>query len=340
MKRVNLAVAAAILAATTSVAGASNGTETPEALLADAVKAPSHVTYSGTVEMLKVGEHGAESSVFDVEHRAPDRTRKTYSSPPEIGGDSVVLLGDRSYEIDVKRSRVVASENDATNDLASFSANYALLRRNYRVVAKPDEVFAGRPAHVLALVSDYSHRSIVLVRIDRDTKLVLDKQLFGTDGALIGEMRFIRVTFPASVPDADFAIPTGLTQVAGPRRAVPSEAIDALVAQAGFATHNPKFLPLGFAPVEGSIVTIQGVRTLHLLYSDGIRTVSLFENAKAPAADLSRYHAQSTSVAGHDGQYAQTGPTTILVWPGGDLHYALVGDMKLVELQKIAASIQ
>ncbi len=65
---------------------------------------------------------------------------------------------------------------------------------------------------------------------------------------------------------------SGLTQVAGPKRGVPSEAIDSLVAQAGFAAHNPKFLPLGFSPVEGSVETIQGVRTLHLLYSDGVRT--------------------------------------------------------------------
>lgn len=339
MKRINVAIAAAVLAATTSIAGASTASEAPDALLADAFEAPAHVSYSGTVELVKVGAHGAESSVFDIEHRAPDRTRKTYSAPANVGGDSVVIVGNRSYDIDVKRSRVVASENDALTDPASFSANYLLLRRNYTAIAKGDDTFAGRPTNVIALVSDYSHRSIVVVRIDRSTKLVLDKQQFSSDGTLVDEMRFIRVKYAGSMPDSDFAIPSDLPQVAGAKRGVPSEAIDSLIAQAGFSAHNPKLLPLGFSPVEGSVETIQGVRTLHLLYSDGVRTVSLFENAKAPAADLSRYHAQAVTVAGRDGQYAEAGPTTILAWTNADLTYTLVGELPLDELQKIAASI-
>lgn len=339
MKRINVAVAAVVLAATTSIAGASPASEAPDALLADAFAAPEHVSYSGTVEITKVGAHGAESSVFDIEHRAPDRTRKTYSAPSNVGGDSVVTVGNRSYDIDVKRSRVVASENDALTDPVSFSANYLLLRRNYTAVAKDDDTFAGRPTNVVALVSDYSHRAMVVIRIDRSTKIVLDKQQFSSDGTLVGEMRFIRVKYAGTMPDSDFAVPTNLPQVAGAKRGVPSESIDALVAQAGFAAHNPKFLPLGFAPVEGSVETIQGVRTLHLLYSDGVRTVSLFENSNAPSADLSRYHAQATRIAGRDGQYAEAGPTTILAWTNGNLTCTLVGEMQLDELQKIAASI-
>ena len=338
MKRINVTIAAVVLAATTCIAGATPS-EAPDALVADAMDAPSHVSYAGTVELVKIGAHGAESSVFDIEHRAPDRTRKTFSAPASVGGDSVVVVGNRAYDIDVKRSRIVTSENDALTDPASLSANYLLLRRNYKAVAKDDEVFAGRPSSVLAFVSDYNHRSMLVVRIDRVTKLVLDKQQFAADGTLVGEMRFLRVTYAGSMPDADFSIPTGLTQVAGPKRGVPSVAIDALVAQAGFAAHNPKFLPLGFSPVEGSLETIQGVRTLHVLYSDGVRTVSLFENTKAPSTDLSRYHAQATLVAGRDGQYAEAGPTTILTWTNGDLNCALVGEMQLDELQKIAASI-
>jgi negative regulator of sigma E activity len=339
MKRLNVAVAAALLAATTSIAGATTASEAPDALVADAMEAPAHVSYSGTVELVKIGARGAESSVFEIEHRAPDRTRKTFSAPSNVGGDSVVIVGNRSYDIDLARSRVVAAENDALTDPASLSANYLLLRRNYKAVAKDDEVFAGRPANVLALVSDYNHRSIVVIRIDRSTKLVLDKQTFSPDGTLVEEMRFVRVKFSGPMPDADFTIPQGLTQVAGPQRGVPSEAIDALVAKAGFAAHNPKFLPLGFSAVEGRVETIQGVRTLHLMYSDGIRTVSLFENAKASTPDLSRYHAQATRVGGGDGQYGQAGPTTILAWRTGDVNCALVGEMPLDELQKIAASI-
>jgi negative regulator of sigma E activity len=339
MKRINAAVAVAMLAATTTVAGASSTAEPLDALLADAIQAPAHVSYSGTVEAVKIGAHGAEASVFDIEHRAPDHTRKLFSAPAAVAGDSEVDVGNRSYAVDVKRARVVASENDAASDPAALAANYRLMRRNYHAVAQPDDEYAGRATKVIALVSNYTHRAIVVMRIDRETKLLLDRQLFGPDGTLIGEMRFVRVKYAGSMPDADFAIPTQLAQVDGERRGVPSEAIDGLMASAGFGDHLARALPLGFASVEGNVVTIEGVRTLHLLYSDGVRSVSLFENAKAPAVDLSRYTAQTTSVAGQSAQYAEDGPTTLLVWSNGDLRCALVGELSLAELQKIAASI-
>jgi negative regulator of sigma E activity len=341
MQRRNAVLAAAILAATTTVAGASvaGSGESPDALVADAIAAPAHVSYAGTVEVVKIGAHGAESSIFRIEHRAPDRTRKTFSAPASVDGDGVLLLGKRSYEIDVKRARVVAGENDALGDPTALAANYRLLRRNYHAVAKPDETFAGRSTRVVALVSDYAGGTMLVVRIDRRTKLVLDKQEFAANGTMVAEMRFLRVSYGGSMPDADFAVPTQYPQVDGAKRGVPSEAIGSLVAKAGFAARHPASLPLGFAAVEGSLETIQGARTLHLLYSDGVRTISLFESSAGPSVDLSRYDAQPTTVASAAARYAEAGPTTILLWPVAGITYALVGEMPLADLQQIAASI-
>ena len=81
------------------------------------------------------------------------------------------------------------------------------------------------------------------------------------------------------------------------------------------------------------------MRTLHLLYSDGIRTVSLFENTGTSELDLQRLHPQAANVSGRDAQYAERGQTTLLTWTDGNLHCALVGDMPLDELEKIADSL-
>jgi len=86
MKRINV-VRRRILAATTTVAGAKQWLEAPDALVADAVKGVARFLLR-QVEVLKIGAHGAESSVFDIEHRAPDHTRKTFSAPAAVGGDS------------------------------------------------------------------------------------------------------------------------------------------------------------------------------------------------------------------------------------------------------------
>ena len=106
---------------------------------------------------------------------------------------------------------------------------------------------------------------------------------------------------------------------------------------AGFAAREPRSLPDGFAPVEGNLVEIRGVRTLHLLYGDGIRTVSLFENAKASTLDATRLKPQSLRVGRRSAEYAEDGATALLAWSDGTLYYTLVGEVGVVDLARIAA---
>lgn len=179
----------------------------------------------------------------------------------------------------------------------------------------------------------------MLVRVDEQTKLVLDKQQFAPDGAMVSQMRFEEVSYSSNIPSADFDIPKSFTVVQGPRFGDPSQNVPEVVRGIGFAAKAPKFLPDGFSPVEGKAIEIKGVRTLHLLYSDGIRTVSLFENTGTSELDLQRLHPQAANVSGRDAQYAERGPTTLLTWTDGNLRCALVGEMPLDELEKIAASL-
>jgi negative regulator of sigma E activity len=177
------------------------------------------------------------------------------------------------------------------------------------------------------------------LRIDEQSKIVLDKQEFAADGSLVSETRFESVAYATNISQADFALPKEYAIVQGPTFGQPSEDAGRIVRTAGFDAREPKSLPDGFAPVEGNLVDMKGVRTVHLLYSDGIRTVSLFENAGSSAVDMTRLHPRSMSIAGHDAEYAQDGSTALLAWTDGDLHCALVGELGLPELQRIAASI-
>ncbi len=52
-----------------------------EALLFEASSAPSTVSYTGTVVVVRIGSRSAEASVYRIEHRAPDQTRRVYSAP-------------------------------------------------------------------------------------------------------------------------------------------------------------------------------------------------------------------------------------------------------------------
>jgi negative regulator of sigma E activity len=92
-------------------------------------------------------------------------------------------------------------------------------------------------------------------------------------------------------------------------------------------------------PVAGDVTDIKGIRTLHLLYSDGLRTISLFQNARGAAVDLSKYAVHKTKVRSADAQYVEDGPTTLLTWSSGSHHFELVGELSRTELVRIASSV-
>ncbi|MBV9233540.1 MAG: DUF4367 domain-containing protein [Candidatus Eremiobacteraeota bacterium] len=319
-------------------AAAAAGSDSPAALIAQVIAAPSSVSYTGTVTAVRIGNQRSEASVYRIEHRAPDLTRRSYTAPAELMGDSMISRGEVVYAVDPRRHRVVQTHNGALDDRVAYDNSYALLLQNYRLIAKPDETYDGRPVAEILLVNKYTARTTMLLRIDRQTKIVLDKQQFATDGSFVSEMRFEQVQY-ATPPDGDFALPKGYDVVPGPTYAARTTDPQAPARSAGFPAVEPKALADGFAPVEASIVDMRGVRTLHVLYCDGIRTVSLFENASSTTLDTAGLASQSTTVGNRSAQYAEDGATALLAWSDATLHYALVGELTQSELRRIAASI-
>ncbi|HVR46732.1 MAG TPA: DUF4367 domain-containing protein [Candidatus Binatia bacterium] len=339
IRRGSAIAALAMLTGSVSLAAAGPVPAAPETMLFAAIAAPSSVSYTGVVEVVRFGSHAAEASVYSIEHRAPDLTLRVYSAPSALSGDSVISKGDLSFSVDARRHRIVETRNAALDDRIAINDNYALLRANYQIVRKDDETFDGRSVVAIVLINKYNRRTAMLVRVDRETKLVLDKQEFALNGSLVGEVRFQSVRYTAAVATADFALPKQYQLVQGPTFGEPPQSPDSAVRSAGFAAREPRTLPEGFAPIEGTLVELKGVRTVHLLYSDGIRTISLFENASASTLDMTGLQTERTQVGGRTAQYAEDGAMALLAWSDTTLHYALVGELGLSELQKIAASI-
>ena len=336
----SVAAAFALVAAGVSLCAAGSGPSEPNALLFAAIAAPSTVSYTGLVEVVRFGSRAAEASVYRIEHRAPDLTCRVYSAPSALSGDSVISKGDLSFSIDARRHRIVETRNTALDERIAINDNYALLRANYQIVRKDAESFDGRSVVAVALINKYNHRPAMLVRIDRATKIVLDKQEFSRTGSLVGEVRFQSVRYTAAIPTADFALPKQDQLVQGPTFGEPPQNPGSVVRSAGFPARAPSALPEGFAALEGTLVELKGVRTVHLLYSDGIRTVSLFENASASTLDMTGLQIERTQVGGRTAQYAEDGAMALLAWSDATLHYALVGELGMSELRAMAESLQ
>lgn len=330
--------ALALVAGTLTLADAKTTRYSVDPLLVGAIAAPATVSYSGVVEVVHMGSRSANASVYRIEHRAPGLTRRVYVAPSALAGDWVVTEGDAIFSVDPKRSRMLESRNDAADDSSALHANYALLRENYHAVREGSDVVAGRRTVDLALVNNATGRTTMLVRVDAVTKCVLEKKSFATDGAPIDEVRFESVSYARAPSMDDFTLPKNYALVKAPSF-TPSQAPEQVLGNAGFPTRAPRALPGGFSPVDGNIVDLHGVRTVHLLYSDGLRTVSLFESAAAATLESTFAEPRSVVVNGHDARYAEEGSTALLAWSDGRLYYTLAGEVGLIDIKRLADAI-
>jgi negative regulator of sigma E activity len=337
MKRIAIAAGLAAAAATLSMSAASPVRDPIDTLVYQASTAQTGVTYTGLVQSVDFNDDDPEAVVYRIEHRPPNITERIYLSPEKLKGDEVLVRGAEGYFVDAKRHRVVETENDAVLDPVDRADDYALIRLNYRASAHADESFDGRRVKVVALINRYTATTTMIMRIDDSTKLVLDRQEFAPDGTILSETRFQEVRYVPSLPDGDFQVPNTYATVRGPRFGTSTKDVGSLASESGFGARIPRSLPEGFSAIEGHVAKVRTAPTVHVLYSDGIRTVSIFENAGSSSAPHPT--ATPTRVGNDDANYLTRGRVTLLSWSDGSLQYTLVGDLTIDELRKLAASL-
>jgi negative regulator of sigma E activity len=313
----------------------------PTKLLRSSIAAPKIVSYVGQFETVRFASSRASATIVKVEHRAPELTRRWYVAPEALYGDYVITRGIATYQFDTKGAKLTVTHNPAIDDPVIADGNFYRVLQNYRAIYDGDAIVADRPTVSVALINKYTGERAVRVWIDRETHLVLKKEEYHANGAVASQTRFEDLRYTTSIPDGIFSIdaPAGFSRVAGQDVASPSSDIEKVVHDSGFAPYKPKALPQGFELVSGDVTIVNSVRTLHLLYSDGLRSISLFENATGAAADFGSLQPRTISFEGHDAQYVEDGPTTLLTWKEHNIYFALVGDLLNNELVQIAKSV-
>jgi len=172
----------------------------------------------------------------------------------------------------------------------------------YRIESMASTHILGRPARVIAVYPKDQYRFGYRLWLDEKTAMPLKTQLCDPQGQVIEQIFFARLDMPENIPDSDLA-PTVRTE--GMRWVRQGPSIDST--SAALADYRASQLPPGFR------LTVQGAQTLggasapasHLVYSDGLATVSVFVEeqrgsalgATAPGTDNS----SATTTAGAPG---------------------------------------
>jgi sigma-E factor negative regulatory protein RseB len=181
----------------------------------------------------------------------------------------------------------------------------------YRIESLPATQILGRAARVIAVNPKDQFRFGYRLWLDEKTAMPLKTQLCDSRGQVIEQILFARLEMPESIPDSDLA-PAVHTEGMRWVRQGPAQDVAHDQALAALSAFRASQLPPGFR------LTVTGAQTLgeatvpasHLVYSDGLATVSVFVEAERDSkpqpqppmqglAKVGSGYAFSTVIQGH-----------------------------------------
>jgi sigma-E factor negative regulatory protein RseB len=237
------------------------------------------LNYEGTLIQL----HGADASVMRIVHRVDGGVATERITAMDEVGREIIRSGDEITCIFPDQNEVLVEtrtdDNQGTSPLRKqFARDARFDDRLYRLAIASGGKLVGRDTRVVTIRPTDNFRYGYRLWLDRATAMPLKVQVAADDGIVVEQLLFSDISLPDRIP-ASAVQPSVTIDSFTWRRSKP----DVAVAQAGspVASWRATALPPGF--------TLQAVRAQragatatpleHLVYSDGVATVSVFIEA-------------------------------------------------------------
>ncbi|HVF05481.1 MAG TPA: sigma-E factor regulatory protein RseB domain-containing protein [Frankiaceae bacterium] len=282
-------------------------------LLEQAATAARNLSYRGTQMVSFWSEAGSSSALIDVAHDGGKGLLLRVAPTPQNPGGAV--YDDESGDV----PEVVGFSNAAID----------LLATHYDVGVEGSGEVAGRPAYVVTVRRGVAPAARFW--IDRATKLPLRREVLDEAGRTIRASAFIQLRVgPARVSDV---VIENAAAMPAPR-GVPAPAVEHL---RGDGWHAPDRLPSGLELVDARMTGAGDAATVHLTYSDGLSTVSLFQQ-KGVLDEGSVAGWRRTDVAGDDAWVQDAFPRRV-VWAGAGVVFTVVADCPQAALDDLVGTL-
>ncbi|MDQ6768208.1 MAG: hypothetical protein M3Z41_10410 [Candidatus Eremiobacteraeota bacterium] len=312
-------------------------------LYAQAVEADDRVSYSGTLTTVvyEGDDDRASSTVTRIEHKAPSLWRIWYLAPADAYGRMIVSNESLTYQYEPSRNRVISHDWNETAPGVAAPVNLPQVESNYSVDIGPATSVAGRKVMSLSLVSKHTGSLVQRLWVDDQSKLILRRESYSSEGNVASKSSFDGIRVGVDLPQDLFGltVPKGMTLVPGASYGKATTDVNDLVRGLNFKFAPPKYLPDGFVLERGSLASHDGIDTVEFVYSDGLRTFSLFENATGRLPRFEQATPKTIGIGDAQGQYADVGGQTLVSWNAGGLNFTIVGDLSPKESARIGASI-
>jgi sigma-E factor negative regulatory protein RseB len=256
----------------------ASGADDPREWLQRMNKALATRNYDGTFFHIS----GGRVETMRIVHRVRSgRVSERLQSLDGSGREFVRANGELTCYLPDQRTVLVEPRQDRGPFLGTLPQFDSTVKDFYRIEALPPTHILGRPAKVIAVNPKDQFRFGYRLWLDETTAMPLKTQLCDSRGQVIEQIFFARLDMPENIPDSDLA-PTVHTDGMRWVRQGPSQDN----ASSALAAYRASQLPPGFR------LTVQGAQTLgdastpasHLVYSDGLATVSVFVEEQKTSA--------------------------------------------------------
>jgi negative regulator of sigma E activity len=283
------------------------------------------------------------STATQVLHQAGNDFRITYAAPKTLAGRVILQRGGDQWTLLPKRHVIVHDRLPSAAASKTMAAKFDLLERNYRLIVapKPSRI-ADRKVFEVS-VSPRDGRGVSRrLWIDPATGLVLRAENFHSDGTLAVVSYFSEIRMHPKFDQKTFSLAALTTpQTRTIEQRDPSEqkiAREDLPHALDGAAIAPDQLE-GYVLQSASLLPGKK-RTLHLRYSDGLGSLSLFETLRAGKKPTRI--ARSLPLVLSSGKAARVTERysyNVLNWDSGAISYTLIGDASLRLLTRIADAV-
>ncbi len=154
----------------------------------------------------------------------------------------------------------------------------------YHIEALDRSRVLGHPARLIVVTPTDQYRFGYRLWLDETTAMPLKTQLWDSHGQVIEQILFARLDMPESIPDSDLTPAASTEGMHWVRQGPASDP-----ASPALSAYRASELPPGFHLTVAGAQTLGGARipAAHLVYSDGLATVSVFVEAPRVGAPVS-----------------------------------------------------
>lgn len=339
-----------------------------ENLLQKMVQADNSLDFEGRLTLMFQSQAGNQAFEVYVTRKAPDKRRIEIISSDELYGTGVIINGNENIPIRSGNTPRFFPpppflQPDQMEDAQIH--NIQILLKNYKVRVLDGGSVAGRNTYLIEIDPKNFDRPSSKIWIDKEKSITLKTEQYNTKKVLQRVIAYSTIDFEPVIDDTSFQIPRKFWDKKKPFKQSDREEIwnytqekpdlDKIKDKVHFEIILPDRVPSGFALQSINIIKISKEQNIHLKYTDGLTTLSVFQSPSnemrkgprneppPPSSSLRpppppKDRVDRIVINGVNCEVLYRIPVLIFRWQNKGIYYTIIGELQKKEMTNIASS--